>query len=409
MCMFRYLNNDERGEAYKHGLKYFECGGCPECLQKKSRVWALRASMEAKNNIGMMITLTYDTYIYDSRGQIIGENLNLQNPLSKKDIQNFFKRLRAKFPERDIKYIAAAERGKRTNRPHYHCIVFGLVFDDLVYYKKSKRGNLIYRSKTLEKIWHGGREKKGGICTVDSVNPNASVARYCTKYCAKDAGVDDTFMLFSHGIGDEMLLKYFNGKSYWIEGREYPIPRRIWTKFIEKKYCIEGYSRYVAPPPEDIDFCNLKDGLSYLGRLRYLRKRKMLHKKWLRAFRKRELFSYMRDNDYLYKRYIDYWSKKSELYEKYQAKPFYRVLALPDEKYRTYKVKALNALMKRKKFEPFVPPRSNCTAIYKRAVKEKYGFGVESRHYTPNDSIFARVGENQKMSAKMFTFLASIS
>ncbi len=72
-----------------------------------------------------------------------------------------------------------------------------------------------------------------GICTVDTQNLSAACARYCTKYCAKDARADDTFMLFSRGIGEAGLLRDFNGKSYIIDGREYPIPRQIW----EKKIC----------------------------------------------------------------------------------------------------------------------------------------------------------------------------
>lgn len=240
MCLFNYANNSIKGKAYKRGITHFECGGCPECLAKRSRAWCLRACMEAKVSQGMMLTLTYDDYERDKQGNIIGEKPADTRELSKRDCQLFIKRLRKHFNGRKLKYIIGAEHGKRTGRSHYHCVIFGVQFNDCHYYKKSKRGNVIYKSPTLDKIWGNG------ICTVDSMNINASIARYCTKYCAKDNGADDTFMLFSRGIGNEMLVEKFNGLWYMIEGRKYPIPRQIWQKFIENKYNIHGYSRYVG-------------------------------------------------------------------------------------------------------------------------------------------------------------------
>lgn len=45
--------------------------------------------------------------------------------VNKKDVQNFFKRLRKAHPDEvRIKYFCAAEYGGRTNRPHYHLIMF---------------------------------------------------------------------------------------------------------------------------------------------------------------------------------------------------------------------------------------------------------------------------------------------
>lgn len=234
MCLFSY---PAKGKAVAYGIEEFTCGHCPECLQKKSSVWALRCSMESRVNYGVMVTLTYDTYKYFNSFEENETDPTI--PLSKKHCQDFIKRLRKHFEGQTIKYILTAERGKRTGRAHYHALLFGVKFDDLQQYKKSKRGNVIYKSKTLEKIW------KHGICTVDCINLSAKVARYCTKYCAKDYGVDDTFMLFSRGIGQEELRRRFNGKSYWIDGREYTIPKDVWKWYIENKYNIHGYSRYV--------------------------------------------------------------------------------------------------------------------------------------------------------------------
>ena len=78
MCLFPKPNYMFTTESYKKGLREFDCGKCPECLSKRSSTWALRAIMQAKESIKCcMITLTYDTFKYDEKGNIIGENLRL--------------------------------------------------------------------------------------------------------------------------------------------------------------------------------------------------------------------------------------------------------------------------------------------------------------------------------------------
>lgn len=395
MCLFPFPNKSSIRAKLK-GITKFECGHCPECLQKKSRLWALRATMEAKVSPAVMVTLTYDTYKY-----VDGKLSNFEEmptdpsiPLSKPDCQKFIKRLRKHFKNCTIKYILTAERGKRTHRAHYHAILFGITFDDLVKYKKSDRGNWIYKSKTLEKIW------SHGICTVDCINVTAKTARYCTKYCAKDAGAEDTFMLFSHGIGDKMLLEKFNGLSYWIDGREYPIPKQIWQKKIEEKYGIEGFSRYHVKckliDTEKILYNSIgkpTQKTTWKRKLNMLMFRNVTHE---RGRRRNEFYRFLRDNDWRYKRYMLYWSRKATLYELSRPSADKRILSLPNDKYRSYKVKALIAKTRelqgtfygRYRF-PFVPPRSNCQAFLPfpdKKVYEEKSFAPLACHYRANDT-----------------------
>lgn len=366
--------------------------------------------MEAKDSVGVMVTLTYDTYIYDNKGNIIGENLPSKDiRVSKKDAQNFIKRLRAKFPDKDIKYLLTAEYGKRTHRPHYHALLFGFTFDDIRPYKKSKRGNYIYRSPTLEKIWHGGRVKNKGICTVDCIHIGAKVARYCTKYCAKDYGIDDTFMLFSRGIGENRLLKEFNGKSYWIEGREYPIPKKIWQLYIENKYKIEGYSKYINFPKEGdcvekVHRFTRNNGFGFksfkLFRNSFIPSEGYIAKidKYWEQSKKREFFSVVRDNDPIYCKYIKYWKDKTKIIEKYRPSILSRILSLDEDKYLSYRLKAIDTYNKMIQGLAYIPPRSNSRAVLKRVFFEKgltnkggslyyeFPFAVQPRHNTANDN-----------------------
>lgn len=69
------------------------------------------------NNEAVFLTLTYDD-----------EHLPITGSLVKKDLQNFWKRLRKDY-EKPIRYYACGEYGDNTMRPHYHAIVFGLPYD----------------------------------------------------------------------------------------------------------------------------------------------------------------------------------------------------------------------------------------------------------------------------------------
>lgn len=98
---------------YPNG-KIVPCGKCLLCRIAKTREWFLRTRGEiaySKLGTGAFITLTYNDY-----------NLPPRKSLVKKDLQNFFKRLRKKIPNRNIKYLACGEYGEKFDRPHYHFI-----------------------------------------------------------------------------------------------------------------------------------------------------------------------------------------------------------------------------------------------------------------------------------------------
>lgn len=346
MCLFPVPNPYVGSSVYRKGLIQFDCGACPECLRKRSNVWALRAVYESKlHSDNCMVTLTYDNYARDKNGHIIGElppDRDLH--VCKRDIQLFIKRLRKKFGA-GIKFICTAEYGSTTHRAHYHCIFFGLKFPDLIYYKKSKRGNRIYKSPLLTKIWGHG------ICTVDNININSSVARYCTKYCAKFRS-EDTFMLSSQKIGFAALLSDFNGKSYFLEGREYPIPKFIWQYYISQKY----FQKF---PFLSYKYVNLKysdDDSRFILNL----------EEYLESRRRNYAYRIVRDSDPLYVSYIAYWKHKGQQFEQTQLTPLQRIYNLDDRKYHNYKVAALDCYYKRKAGYPKTAPGSHCFSFERR-------------------------------------------
>lgn len=350
MCLFPYKNLNEKSIAYRAGIRDFECGACPECLQKRSASWALRAVHEARLHVhSCMVTLTYDTFKYGNNGEILGENpVNPNLVVNKRDIQLFIKRLRKHFEDQDenIKYIVCAEYGSCTHRAHYHALLFGVDFKDKAYYKRSKRGNLIYMSKTLTDLW------SHGIATIDCINATAATARYCTKYCAKSRS-DQTFMLFSQSLGMASLYSDFlqnpSWNSFFIDGREFPIPRFIWQKYISEKY------KYFQVP-FDFRYKNHNHDLHPDDDIEYVRFKRL-----------RESYRMIRDRDERFVDYILYWREKQKRLLKHKQPVVERIYALDERKYHSYKVAALNVLRYRDfDLVPVVAPGSNCKSRMQR-------------------------------------------
>lgn len=402
MCFFPIPNTNYKNIAYKNGLTEFTCGKCPECLSKRASEWALRCTAQARESrSAVMVTLTYDTYKYDKQGKIIGENdPDTSIRVCKRDCQLFMKRLRENFARikgvKDIKYLITAEYGKRTGRAHYHALLFNVFFDDLIPYKKTKRGNQIYKSATLTKLW--GK----GICTVDSINVNGGIARYCTKYCVKDYGIDDTFMLVSQGVGINELLKTFNGISYWLDGRELPIPRAVWQKYIAERYAgswsrmrfratptykyvnktvkyrpirtVKPVSKILALKQPTLVIrlkkYNATDGYEELFT-------KFQYAEHLKNAKARAIFRYWRDRNRLYKEYRKYWERKID--KEIEKDISQRVALLDEKKYHNYKTAVLSwyleyrqnggsccMLPKRPRFEKeYQRPRKDVIFMYK--------------------------------------------
>lgn len=361
MCLLPLPNHLVRSIAYQKGVTQFDCGVCPECLRKRSNVWALRAVYESREHVhNCMITLTYDNFVRDKDGRIIGEtDVNPDLRVSVRDAQLFLKRLRKWYYKKNkskLRYILCAEYGTRTHRAHYHAILFNVSFSDLVPYKRSKRGNQIYMSDTLNKLWNNG------ICTVDSTSVRSAIARYCTKYCAKTRS-DDTFMLTSQRIGLDGLMRDFNGINYMIDGREYPIPRIVWEEYIMNKYSkypsiARGMSpRYVNRP---VDYAwNLKYPMLEL--VKYFNQNKL----YQRSIKARARYRQVRDMDLVYRRYLDYWQRKGALYERLRPSARDRIMSLSDDKYHFYKIKALQCLDRRQEDNiPYVAPGSGCVSAF---------------------------------------------
>ena len=187
------------------------CGKCVGCAADKAREWSIRCYHESQlHDLNAFITLTYDD-----------EHLPSDGLISKKHLQDFFKRLRH---DCSFRYFACAEYGDMSRRPHYHAIIFGQDFRgghvDL--------GGGLYTSSRLAKVWGNG------VVSVGAVTPE-SIAYVCG-YTAKKLGDSDTFTLMSRrpAIGSGWLDKYKdelrrNGQAI-MNGHTYSVPKSYLTK-----------------------------------------------------------------------------------------------------------------------------------------------------------------------------------
>ena len=195
------------------------CGRCIGCRLQRSKSWADRAVLELPyHDSNLFITLTYDddhlphNKAFDDEGNII-----MTETLKKKDLQDFWKRLRKYCDSKGekIRYLACGEYGDITFRPHYHAIVFGLSLPDLEPKFKNELGDWIYTSETLSGIW------KNGLCSVGEATHEsiAYVARYVTKKkYGKEAELYEKLNIVPEFIN--MSRKPGLGREYYEENKD---------------------------------------------------------------------------------------------------------------------------------------------------------------------------------------------
>lgn len=191
------------------------CGKCVECLSQKASEWAYRVMREFEHvgRVGCVLTLTYDKVHVPS-----------DNSVSRSDLTRFIKRLRKFCGCIRIRYFGCGEYGTLNGRPHYHLVVIGWQPDDLVFVKRSKKNTVLYRSKTVDKLW------AQGICAVADVTSDS--VRYSAKYLQKlyfneTTGKTPPFLVMSThpGFGAFEALERVKSDSVYVNGVRKKVPR----------------------------------------------------------------------------------------------------------------------------------------------------------------------------------------
>lgn len=167
------------------------CGHCLGCRTDQARSWAIRITHEAQvTTPAYFLTLTY-----------ANEHLPYTGSLDPDDPSRFLKRLRHWYPPGSVRYYLCGEYGERTQRPHYHAVVFGADFPD----KRRLRGNgpdQVWRSDFLDSVWGLG------LCEFSSVT--WASASYVAGYVRKKVRHQDDpdhYLRYVPETGELVTLK----------------------------------------------------------------------------------------------------------------------------------------------------------------------------------------------------------
>lgn len=147
----------------------FPCRKCLPCRLNTAREKGIRAWHESKmHEDSIFLTLTYD-------------DDHLESPwLIYSHWQKFIKDLRDRVgyaPEKRIQTIVTGEYGEKRKRPHWHAILFNYRPKDEKILRTTDRGDQVFHSESLEKIWSRGSIEYGE-CSIEAAS---YVARYAAK------------------------------------------------------------------------------------------------------------------------------------------------------------------------------------------------------------------------------------
>lgn len=215
------------------------CGKCAACLSNRRKEWAYRLLEEQKNHVkSVFLTLTYNdkNLIYGSSDLPV---------ISVRDVQLYIKSIRKAFAttHRKIRHYSVGEYGSKTNRPHYHCIIFNASINDYdILNEKWGKGNIFVGDVTIRSIMY--------------------VAKYHVNKTKHPPSTAPPFVLMSRrpGIGNSYIEKYRKWHEKTTENMFYPdyekkvrLPR-YYKKALYSKEQIKEYSeKFVDYAKEQIE------------------------------------------------------------------------------------------------------------------------------------------------------------
>lgn len=158
------------------------CGRCAGCRLGRAQAWALRCQHEASlHDENCFLTLTYDDEEMPvvARGEVTPRRFFSTGvgTLHYPHVQKFIRSLRKEVAPKRFSFLCAGEYGERTNRPHYHVLLFGHRFERSLDFSRAGVPGRLGESPALGKWWPYGNHFVGEL-TVQS-------ASYVSQYCLK--------------------------------------------------------------------------------------------------------------------------------------------------------------------------------------------------------------------------------
>ena len=233
------------------------CGYCKGCRFKKQQEWTVRMLNERSchSTSSSFITLTYDN-----------KHLPPNASLDYEHWRKFIRSLKKRADNKSIRFYGVGEYGENFGRPHFHAILFGHHFNDLIPLQGKGMAKL-YKSKQLQAAWCEPltQEPRGFVSVGDATPESISyVAGYIQKkiygqrmgshykYINLDSGEitpysdgntkfyrnpEKAFMSTKPGIGSLFYDKFhsdmyrLNQNCIHIKGKEVAIPTYYNNKF----------------------------------------------------------------------------------------------------------------------------------------------------------------------------------
>lgn len=211
---------DDFADYISHDRIKVRCQKCIACCFSYSKAWAFRIMLESLDyDDNAFITLTYADEFCDG-------DLHIDH------VQKFIKRLRKKISPVKVRVFYCGEYGSEGLRPHYHLVLFGYNFSDRYEFKRDKRGNLLYRSSSLEKLWKYGFSSIGDLTFESAIY----VGKYLQKLQPVPPGRTVPFVHMSNrpGIAFSAILEsMLDTDKIWYHGKYIGVPRFFLDKLKE--------------------------------------------------------------------------------------------------------------------------------------------------------------------------------
>lgn len=209
--------------------KVVKCGKCFDCKQAEAKQWATRIMLEAENysHPPYLLTLTYnDTHLSYREDKLL------------RDITLFIKKMRKSYGK--LRYFYCMEYGALKKRPHFHMILFGLPLTDLLFFKRTKKNEVIYRSKMIEDKWRTAEGSSLGFSSV-GIMEDLSNAKYVTLYMQKGKSELKGFRRMSKNpaigaLNIENHLDWLKTGKFVLRGRSYSLPKVFLSYFRKLGY-----------------------------------------------------------------------------------------------------------------------------------------------------------------------------
>jgi len=169
------------GAPYISGEFVFPCGRCVSCRKSRAGVWAHRIMLESlEHGDNVFLTLTYsEESLRKQYGPIEHADPQMEclPSVRKRDFSLFLKRLRKAIEPKRIRFYGVGEYGEKTERPHYHVVLFGLPGCEKGVTSVDRRGHCCAQCDFYGKLWSFGNI----FCGEVSIRSARYVAGYVTK------------------------------------------------------------------------------------------------------------------------------------------------------------------------------------------------------------------------------------